>query len=721
MTDNKVYDKEYLAKLGITPDTDPNDPSTWSESLKKRHSNTVSSLPQEVQKRVKIAPTVASDTNLQAEIVGNTWKDNISKKYDSLVEQSQARYDGDGEDGRPGKVDPKEWTKLTAEQKKAVVEFVRAKRFHDLIRQPENLDVHGAIHYDQRIFHGIGPRVDIESVFYPLNKKIKTDAQQAEKDAAHKKALEIVKAYDEWGVNRTDEFRANQGNLETDEPSTEQMGSEEETTPVTSAPVEPASNNEPSQRLAVGKDENGFPNITYTAPNGAVHEQRAIFSPAGKIVGHVGFWKTKQGRIAGVFGPYALDDQSNAQEKMTDMAATLSQKLDKHIEKNPNVYEDRPPLQGMGISGHFSQTEPARYSNADLYRKLTSEPTETGDEEDTEESGTPSVEEQTQAQAAAGSNVSSQMIEAGVAPGQSTEEPWQSDDPHAPDVAVTIDGKRVPWNEFLKQKTVSVPKINDSDRPQLSVPASEQKAMTFEEAVNHPKAVLGYYNWVPQRSYDWRTKTTTDNEDTRPAEYDTATVNGVTFYNPNTLKRTITRRNGVLYTRGMGEPTPADWKPSKPSSRKVPAVGEVASKDLPKEQRFAANLRPTNVSEDHWNALGELGTHGKVARSFISMYAQKWHDIKDKGTKDNGTGFYTLDQLKSDRDAIQRFFSGAYGYDKYNGGYFRAYRDLNKDKVAALKSAFGEVPNDGFNEPEVNDALGKGIVSNILRAYPMPE
>jgi len=208
---NKVYDKEYLAKLGITPDTNPNDPSTWSEDLKKRHSNTVSSLPQEVQKRVKVSPIVEPDGDLQAEVVGNNWKDNISKKYDSLVEQSQARYEGDGEDGRPGKVDPKEWGKLTADQKKAVVEFVRSKRFHDLVRQPENLDVHGAIHYDHEIFHGVRPRIYIESAFYPLNAKIKTDAQKAEKAAAHKKARDIVKAYDEWGTNRTDEFLSKKG------------------------------------------------------------------------------------------------------------------------------------------------------------------------------------------------------------------------------------------------------------------------------------------------------------------------------------------------------------------------------------------------------------------------------------------------------------------------------------------------------------------------------
>ena len=316
----------------------------------------------------------------------------------------------------------------------------------------------------------------------------------------------------------------------------------------------------------------------------------------------------------------------------------------------------------------------------------------------------PTVQERNQAETEAGSNISAQITEAGLAPGQSTEESWQSDDPYARDVAVTINGERVPWNEFLTQKKVAVPKIKDSDRPQLSVPTSGQKLMTFDEAVKHPKAVLGYYKWAPERRYDWKTGESFDNEDTRPAEYDMATVNGVTFYNPRTAKPS------------NAPSTPANWKPESKPTAKVAPTGSIKSEAIPKEQRFASNLRPANIEEQHWNALGDLGNNGQVARGFISMYAHKWHSIKD------GEGKYSLDQLKNDRDAIQRFFSGGPASGgNYNGGYFRAYRNLKKEKVSTIESAFGKVPNEGYNPPEVHDALGKDITDTILNAYPMPE
>jgi hypothetical protein len=235
-----------------------------------------------------------------------------------------------------------------------------------------------------------------------------------------------------------------------------------------------------------------------------------------------------------------------------------------------------------------------------------------------------------------------------------------------------------------------------------------------------------------------------------------ATINGITFYNPKTSRGTVTRPDGTTYLRGGGEPTPAGWKEPKAPSRKVAAFGSVESGKLVKEQRFDTDLRPANVSKEHWKALGALGTHGKIARGFISMYAQKWHDIQDKGTKDSGTGFYTMDQLKSDKDAITRFFTEHPGgsRDSYNGSYLRSYRDMannisgeanlgtsayydkarksiakDKESLGALKSSFGELPNDGFADPKntrgayspVTEGISKGIVNNILRAYPMPE
>ena len=284
----------------------------------------------------------------------------------------------------------------------------------------------------------------------------------------------------------------------------------------------------------------------------------------------------------------------------------------------------------------------------------------------------PTIQERNQAETEAGSNVSAQMTEAGLAPGQSEEESWQSDDPYARDVAVTINGERVPYHEFLKQKTVPIPKISDS-----------QRIMLYTKPAGEPAAPVG------------------------------------------------------LQERAATRPKP-------------PSAGTVKSEAIPKEQRFASNLRPANISEDHWNALGELGQQGKVVRSFVSMYAHKWHSIKDGETK------YSLDQLKDDRDTITRFFTEKTGGNResYDGSYLRSYRDLannissepnlgkgayydkarksiakDKETLGKLKSSFGELPNNGFADPKdtsgayspVTPEISKGIVDRVLSAYPMPE
>ena len=212
--ENPVYNTEYLAKLGITANTDPNDPSTWSDELKKRHANTVSSLPEEVQKRIKIGPTVSADSDLKAEVVSNDWKDNIVKRYDDLVAQSESKYPGDGEDGRPEKIDPKKWSTLTPAQKEGVIEYVRARRFHDLLRLPENIDVYGASSYSSDPMPYIRPRVHLEAIFSPHNTKLKTEEQKAAHKAAHAKARDIIDPYADWGDNAWDyvkKFKKTQG------------------------------------------------------------------------------------------------------------------------------------------------------------------------------------------------------------------------------------------------------------------------------------------------------------------------------------------------------------------------------------------------------------------------------------------------------------------------------------------------------------------------------
>jgi len=280
---------------------------------------------------------------------------------------------------------------------------------------------------------------------------------------------------------------------------------------------------------------------------------------------------------------------------------------------------------------------------------------------------TPTVQEQNQAQTEAGSNISAQMTEAAA---QSKEEKW--DDPSGYEVRITQDGKRVVYSDFLRQKTVPIPKISDSQRI-------------------------------------------------------------------------------MLYTKPAGEPpAPVGFQERAATRPKPPSAGTVKSEAIPKEQRFASNLRPANISEDHWNALGELGQHGKLVRSFVSMYAHKWHSIKDGESK------YSLDQLKSDRDTITRFFTEKTGGNResYDGSYLRSYRDLannisgeanlgkgayydkarksiakDKETLGKLKSSFGELPNNGFADSKdtsgayspVTPEISKGIVDRVLSAYPMPE
>jgi hypothetical protein len=328
---------------------------------------------------------------------------------------------------------------------------------------------------------------------------------------------------------------------------------------------------------------------------------------------------------------------------------------------------------------------------------------------------TPTVQEQNQAETESGSNVSAQMTEAGIPSSQSEEEP--------------ANGQSISTYEQARQFVNANPPTTRGSRTAVTIGGYTPSpgifgggGSVFGREVTHRD--------FPDESKGERQVTYPISEDQKNVQIELpGSVVFRNFSNPNT-------------------PGPGNTGVEAPAKRaKLPAVGSVPSEALPKEQRFAANLRPTNVSEEHWKALGELGDQGKAARGFISMYAQKWHDIKDKGTKDSGKGFYTLDQLKSDKDAVERFFSESPDNRAvYNGAYFKKYREISdntrlKDlkpssynesqikkgqkatsSLNLINGAFGEVPNNARSDDfEAHTKLGKGIVDRILSAYPMPE
>jgi hypothetical protein len=407
----------------------------------------------------------------------------------------------------------------------------------------------------------------------------------------------------------------------------------------------------------------------------------------------------------------ALKRVSNGGENnLQDEQARIKNILEEEKQSYPEDHTGRKALEG--ISSRLGYNSTAYSYNGAL---------------NSEQSSTPTVQEQNQAETEAGSNISAQMTEAA----QPTEEPEKWDDPSGYEIRVTQDGKVIPYHEFLNQKKVAIPKIKDSDRPEISAPTTNNTISTYEQARQFINA-----NPPTSRNVKRSEATATISRYSR----DSSKMTGGTYFRRDITHKDfpdeskgeqqmtypisadqenveISLPNGVVFRNfsNPNSPGPGNAGVEAPAKRaKIPAVGTVNSEALPKDQRFDSNLRPTNISEEHWNALGELGEKGKVARSFLSMYAHKWHSIKD------GENKYSLDQLQNDRDAVQRFFSGTYGYG-YNGGYFRAYRDVNKSKLATVQSAFGTVPNDGYNEPEVHDTLGKGIVDNIFKAYPMPE
>lgn len=153
---------------------------------------------------------------------------------------------------------------------------------------------------------------------------------------------------------------------------------------------------------------------------------------------------------------------------------------------------------------------------------------------------------------------------------------------------------------------------------------------------------------------------------------------------------------------------------SRTKSVRVPKAGSSYSSTLPKEQRFDTDLRPTNVDKDHWTALK---TYHPEAAAFVSMYAHKWHNLVDSGTiapegkmSTGETPRYTVDQLKSDKQAVLNMFSPRMAGAVYSGA--------NTDKQYKLAPLVSKTKGYGLVDTD-HDAADR--INHILRAYPMPE
>ena len=153
---------------------------------------------------------------------------------------------------------------------------------------------------------------------------------------------------------------------------------------------------------------------------------------------------------------------------------------------------------------------------------------------------------------------------------------------------------------------------------------------------------------------------------------------------------------------------------SRTKSVRIPKAGSSYSSTLPKEQRFDSDLRPTNVDKDHWTALK---TYHPEAAAFVSMYAHKWHNLVDSGTiapegkmSTGETPRYTVDQLKSDKQAVLNMFSPRMAGAVYSGA--------NTDKQYKLAPLVSSTKGYGLVDTD-HDAADR--INHILRAYPTPE
>lgn len=131
-----------LLSLGIRPDTDPNDPSTWSDELKINHKRTLKALGPEA-KKVLVKPQgsvsgksagfspIESDTNMYGEAPesGILTGENVSQR-DNKIQESLSSIDNSDleKDAVPKHVDPEFWGSLSKGTKSNIRKFIKLHR-----------------------------------------------------------------------------------------------------------------------------------------------------------------------------------------------------------------------------------------------------------------------------------------------------------------------------------------------------------------------------------------------------------------------------------------------------------------------------------------------------------------------------------------------------------------------------------------------------------------
>jgi len=544
------------------------------------------------------------------------------------------------------------------------------------------------------------------------------------------------------------------------------------------------------QRLVTTTDQNGHPNILYTAPNGATSEQRAVYGPNKEHVGHVTIWKDSQGNVKGIMGPYdfkGVPGQSPL-EDMQGMAKLQSENLDKSIKKTPALY-DGTVLKRLGAP----LKDP---SNEQLYKQVVNPTYDENEEEENEETAQQSaVEPETPSYSGPGSveyaNKEDAPTSGGAMPDGSAPT-WK--DVH---IAITNGTKRTssPGAKRYIRKVAPdlgghVLDISDTFYAIQNHPDFTPEAK--ESAINEIKSgAQPIYDWIKGKAESTPDEVATGlprslRQDQMVSDYQGIIARKNTKVDESTglskeaqdvyaqsaefaeLARFQGEQQGklgpadVVYgnktrnsidSRGKSYGTSrsdmtseqyeawaaqkksegwTDWRAEKPMSSedlaaqkkaasasrtksiKIPKAGSSYSSTLPKEERFDSDLRPTNVDKDHWTALK---TYHPQAAAFVSMYAHKWHNLVDSGTiapegnaSTGETPRYTVDQLKSDKQAVLNMFSPRMAGAVHNGA--------NNDKLYKLAPLLSSTKGHGLVDTD-HDAADR--INHILRAYPMPE
>lgn len=532
------------------------------------------------------------------------------------------------------------------------------------------------------------------------------------------------------------------------------------------------------QRLVTTTDQNGHPNIMYTAPNGATSEQRAVYGPNKEHVGHVTIWKSSEGHIKGIMGPYDFDpdiDRSPT-EAMQGMAALQSDNLDKNIAKNPSLYD--------GLMDRDTVTALAEPSNESLYNRLVKPEF---DENDGEEEKFEEPEEQKPTTTTSQPVIEDAPISKGVMPDGSAPT-WK--DVH---VAMTNGTRRTSTpgaKRYIKKVAPDlgghVLDISDTFYAIQNHPGftDEARKSSIDEIKSNVQPI---YDWLKGKAESTPDEVATDlprslrqdklisdyrsimeSKNNKPSESTGLTKQAQDVYDQSVTFANQAKEEGklgpadVVYrnkprgsvdSRGRSYNTSrsdmtseqyeawaaqkkaegwTDWKAEKPLSSedlaaqkkskksaggsvRIPKAGSGWSSTLPKEQRFDSDLRPTNVDKEHWTALK---AYHPEAAAFVAMYAHKWHNLVDSGTiAPEGNKISTGEPARYTVDQLKQDKEAILSkFDPRTAGI--VHNSANNDKLYKLAPLLSSTK--GYGLVDTDHDAGERI-NHILRAYPMPE